>query len=353
MPNTPNPQAAKAEALLLHFTAEAHRRKWSYDRGLDDDGVPVKSEAFDALHRLGEEMRTALEELRRTPAVVPSAAETTNRAALLREAADELAALDPAEAALAGQYAFADAAAHLRRRANEAEFAATPCSPMVPCEDGGEPCDVHERLLGHYDDSHELCAPDCGTAGGPSRVAAGEQAAETQARLPLHEWFVETRMLDGRWSKYGASRDTAEDGRELFERDTTGSGKAHAFRLVHASTTYAVEAEHQPDTDPQDAPPVEPHPTEADLRHALAIRAATYGRDTDAPAVAEQPDTQTREADRTVAYVLTARTELHCLRCTPNPAGDIWTPVSAEELDDGGICTACGRDVLIPAEPAP
>jgi hypothetical protein len=57
-------RAAKAEALLLHFTAEAHRRKWEYDRGLNADGVPIKSEAFDALHRLGEEMRVELEKLR-------------------------------------------------------------------------------------------------------------------------------------------------------------------------------------------------------------------------------------------------------------------------------------------------
>lgn len=71
---------------------------------------------------------------------------------------------------------------------------------------------------------------------------------------------------------------------------------------------------------------------------------------TERPAVGEQPDTQTREADRIIAYVPTARTELHCLRCTPNPAGDIWTPVTAEELDDGGICTVCGRDVLIAKE---
>lgn len=61
----PVSRAAKAEALLLRFTAEAHRRKWNYDRGLDDDGVPIKSEAFDALHRLGEEMRVELEKLRR------------------------------------------------------------------------------------------------------------------------------------------------------------------------------------------------------------------------------------------------------------------------------------------------
>lgn len=81
----PMSRAAKAEALLLHFTAEAHRRKWNYDRGLDGDGVPVKSEAFDALHRLGEEMRVALEELRRTPAAVsvpPPATQADDRADL-------------------------------------------------------------------------------------------------------------------------------------------------------------------------------------------------------------------------------------------------------------------------------
>lgn len=64
----PDGRAAKAEALLLHFTAEAHRRKWSYDQGLDDDGVPVKSEAFDALHRLGDEMNAELHKLRRLAA---------------------------------------------------------------------------------------------------------------------------------------------------------------------------------------------------------------------------------------------------------------------------------------------
>ncbi|MCX4697033.1 hypothetical protein [Streptomyces sp. NBC_01373] len=119
------------------------------------------------------------------------------------------------------------------------------------------------------------------------RRRAAETQPETQARPAAHEWFVETRMLDGRWSKYGAPRDTAADGRELFERDTTGSGKAHAFRLVHATTTYTVEAEHQPDTEAQDAPRREPHPTEADLRHALAVAAKFHGQDTDAPAAVQ------------------------------------------------------------------
>lgn len=68
-------RAERAEALLLHFTAEAHRRKWAYEPGLDEDGVPLKSEAFDVLHRLGEEMRLKLEELRRTAGETPAATE--------------------------------------------------------------------------------------------------------------------------------------------------------------------------------------------------------------------------------------------------------------------------------------
>jgi hypothetical protein len=44
----------------------------------------------------------------------------TDRAAILREAADHLETLDPVEAALAGQHAWADAAAELRRRADAA-----------------------------------------------------------------------------------------------------------------------------------------------------------------------------------------------------------------------------------------
>jgi hypothetical protein len=270
----PTQADAKAEALLLHFTAEAHRRKWSYDRGLDDDGVPIKSEAFDALHRLGEEMRTALEELRRTPAVVPSAAETTNRAALR----DRIAALfrnppgaerlgdatpgEIADAIMAVLPAPVDRAALLREAADVARE------------------EAHRLETGNHD---ARAARGARSVAYLLRRLAEAPQPETQARPAAHEWFVETRMIDGYWSKYGASRDTAADGRELFERDTTGSGKAHAFRLVHATTTYAVEAEHQPDTEPQDTPPVEPHPTEADLRHALAVLDAFHGQDGDAP----------------------------------------------------------------------
>lgn len=54
--------------------------------------------------------------------------------------------------------------------------------------------------------------------------------------------------------------------------------------------------------------------------------------------------------DRLVAHTLATGTDLHCLRCAPPPYGDIWTPVIADELEDGGVCVRCGVDVLIPQE---
>lgn len=70
----------------------------------------------------------------------------------------------------------------------------------------------------------------------------------------------------------------------------------------------------------------------------------------DAPAVVAQPGKETDTGSRIVAHVLATHTDLHCLNCTPPPHGDIWTPVTADELDDGGVCARCGADVLIPQE---
>jgi phosphoglycolate phosphatase-like HAD superfamily hydrolase len=58
-----------AEAALLHFAAEAHRRKWSFTES--------SPEAFDALHLIGNEMRAAVDEARKAPAAPPVAADLT------------------------------------------------------------------------------------------------------------------------------------------------------------------------------------------------------------------------------------------------------------------------------------
>ncbi|MFD9444983.1 hypothetical protein [Streptomyces sp. NPDC060001] len=49
-------------------------------------------------------------------------------------------------------------------------------------------------------------------------------------------------------------------------------------------------AEEQPDNETPDAPPREPHPTEADQRHALTVLARIQGRDAAGPAVVPQPE---------------------------------------------------------------
>lgn len=65
-----------------------------------------------------------------------------------------------------------------------------------------------------------------------------------------------------------------------------------------------------------------------------------------APAVVAQPGKETDTGARVVAHVLATHTDLHCLNCAPTPLGDVWTPVTADELDDGGVCAQCGVDVL-------
>lgn len=84
--------------------------------------------------------------------------------------------------------------------------------------------------------------------------------------------------------------------------------------------------------------------TESDRRlyAALAsdVRAALTGPH--AAETAAQPD----DADRIVAD-RGRDGRLYCTRCTP-PSGE---PLTSEDLPDGGICTACGTDVLAAPEP--
>ncbi|WP_326779684.1 hypothetical protein OG481_01985 [Streptomyces longwoodensis] len=54
--------------------------------------------------------------------------------------------------------------------------------------------------------------------------------------------------------------------------------------------------------------------------------------------------------DGVVAYSPGGRT-LRCARCRPNPLGSDWQALTAEDLEHGGICTACGTDVLIREQP--
>jgi hypothetical protein len=109
---------------------------------------------------------------------------------------------------------------------------------------------------------------------------------ETQAAAhPTHEdWLVELRMDDGHWAVALPTDDRAaavdrltRDRAEFPDRE---------WRLVRHTETYTViePPAAGPLPEAQDAPPVEPHPTEADLRHALAVLDRFHGRDATTPA---------------------------------------------------------------------
>ena len=119
------------------------------------------------------------------------------------------------------------------------------------------------------------------------RLAAETPGPETQgeAHPPRHTWEVESPRRDN-WASWGVTYDERDWARERYE-SAIGNAPARPFRLVRATTTYSVEAEHTPATEPQDAPRREPHPAEADLRHALTVLDRFQGRDTSAPAAFE------------------------------------------------------------------
>jgi hypothetical protein len=93
-----------------------------------------------------------------------------------------------------------------------------------------------------------------------------------------------------------------------------------------------------------------------------ADRVAQKARGDWPPASEEQPATtppaggapQPKEADggRVVAYrsALPGAWSIYCTRHTDG-LGDGVTPLTSEDLPDGGVCAACGVDVLIPPQP--
>ncbi|NUS58801.1 MAG: hypothetical protein HOV66_28700 [Streptomycetaceae bacterium] len=135
-------RTAIAEALARE---DAHN--WGYDHGFVHvyGGDPETDAFVDAI-------LAVLPDTSRAATWLDAAAECNKAGG----AYAERGANDAAGAAFALMEAFL-------RKAGEVEYGATPCSGP-PCEDGGEPCDAHERLMGHIEGDHELCAPDCGDA---------------------------------------------------------------------------------------------------------------------------------------------------------------------------------------------
>lgn len=64
---------------------------------------------------------------------------------------------------------------------------------------------------------------------------------------------------------------------------------------------------------------------------------------------AEQAGRQPESTDRVVAYRSPHWMYLYCTRHTDD-LGTTWTPLTSDDLPNGGLCAKCGADVLIPQE---
>lgn len=178
-----------------------------------------------------------------------------------------------------------------QRKAEEAVYVATPCDPMNPCEDGGEPCHIHERLMAHAEGDHELCEPDCGTA--PEATAVDDE--------PFCGAEPPTRADDpnGQWGDCWCTLPPGHAGEHRCEPCTERHG-------------------------------------------------APGWADAASPA-AGAPRTKETDTDRTVAYrsALPGAMSIYCTRHT-DELGTGVIPLTSDDLPDGGVCAQCHVDLLIP-----
>lgn len=172
------------------------------------------------------------------------------------------------------------------------------------------------------------------------------EARETEAHPPTHAWKVESPRR-GQWASWGATHDERVWATASYD-DTIEAAPQRPFRLVRATTTYAVEAEHQPAAGPaggvQQSEPV------------VTVHAAPDLSPAAAEALGALVDVAKRQAmadgDRIVAYrsPLPGAWSIYCTRHTDELGAGV-TPLTADDLPDGGVCASCGADVLIPQRP--
>lgn len=259
---------------------------------------------------------------------VADAEQAELRAAAFEEAAEKLAGLEPEKAVLAGQSAWKTAAGIVRHMAVQerrmADGEQPPAAPVVPPAPTSRAADRQQIIEALY----EARRPGLGGMTEADAVAhMADAVLRRLAAVPAAEEQPENETP--------CSAPNSCDSDELCP--THEEAKAHA-EGEHAFCGPTCEVEF-PSDKLRNTILHRALPGAAGMLDELLRRAATPS------AVVPQPE----EADRVVAHFLAVHTAaLHCLVCAPPPWGDIWTPVTAGELEDGGICSKCGADVLIP-----
>jgi hypothetical protein len=142
---------------------------------------------------------------------------------------------------------------------------------------------------------------------------------------------------------------------ETYRPDAEGDGQARADMDVAAEHEFAVEAGHAApdrvlpwlaDLDPGDV---------QDLASALATATVGWQREPEITLARVEwalEEIRARVADGGEPPVVAYRSpQSGALYCVPCHAGDIYAPVTSEDLPDGGLCAACDVDVLIGGDP--
>ncbi|MET8818499.1 hypothetical protein [Streptomyces rochei] len=61
------------------------------------------------------------------------------------------------------------------------------------------------------------------------------------------DWVVEAQWRDGKWRHYGPAFPDRAAALEQYEYALRNNGTTHAYRLVRATTTYAIDVQHTPE----------------------------------------------------------------------------------------------------------
>lgn len=79
-------------------------------------------------------------------------------------------------------------------------------------------------------------------------LPADAQALANPPLPPATEWIVEIQWHDGRWQHFARLTEGRDEMLQSFAE--LAARDPHAFRLVRATTSYAIEAEHTPEQQP-------------------------------------------------------------------------------------------------------
>jgi hypothetical protein len=214
------------------------------------DGTALLREAADWYARQGKVVLAASQvaaDLRRradTETTAVSFARMLAGAAVLSGRSDALP-FDDEEMPPAERERYLTRARQLLARADETQPLPSSTAPLAagfPLVKGNCPACRHASLFlgtGGYPtcSNHECPEPDAATT-------VLEQYAN-EAHPPSHTWKVESPRRD-QWASWGATYDERVWAAASFE-DVIEVAPQRPFRLVRATTTYVVEAEHQPE----------------------------------------------------------------------------------------------------------